>query len=126
MKKLSDNDLDKALRAQDPGATMRDAEDFWSDFKGRARMRAQEAPVGRTPVPVGRWAMAGACSALVLILAVVYMFGPMQTEAVAGVIKSVEVVATHSAVLVIDDEADDYAMVWVVDMEMDAENGGGA
>lgn len=124
MKKRSDNEIDAALKAQRTDTPIREKEEFWSDFSARASLRTRELP--RTPpLPfptILRWAATAAC-----VIIAIGWFGVRMIQPGAGGdpsrIESVEVMATHSAVMIIDDEPTESVILWVVDME---ENGGGA
>lgn len=106
---------------------MPDARTFWGDFRARARLRPQEetVPVGARPVPALRWAVAAAC-VLVMAAWVVVHHGPTAVSRPGASIKSLEVVASHSAVLIMSDEPSEATILWVVDMEIDDINGGSA
>jgi hypothetical protein len=122
MKKLPWKDIKEELANQRGGPPMRKAGDFWSDFKARVRLhpRLQPEPARAFP-PVARWALATACATIVvswLFLAGV----PGRAAPEKSRINSVEVVASHSAVLIMEDEPSDSTILWVVDMDID--NGG--
>ena len=93
---------------------------FWSDFRARARLRVQEEPEARvaTPALALRWAAAATCALLVAASAV---WIPQRLAAGrtggGGVVRSLEVVAPHSAVMIMQDEASRGTIVWVVDMQ---------
>lgn len=121
--KTNDKDLNEALAAQRPETGPRPAEEFWSDFKARARLRPQDAPQTQRSRPVFVWAAPLACAALLLVAVGTYMLSPALAPA-GDAIKSYEVIASHSAVLIMEDKDDDIAILWVVDMESDTGNGG--
>jgi len=119
--KVSDNKLDQALARQKPGVEPRPADEFWADFKARARLRTQDAPA--RPRQALAWVTPLACAAALVLAVGVYMLSPPR-DINGDVIKSVEVVASHSAVFIMEDKESKSAIVWIVDMETDPGNGG--
>ncbi len=101
------------------------AEAFWEDFRARARLRNQEEPGTVKPVLApwrSRWAWVGTCAALLLaFLGMRFLGGGAVAE--ASQINSVEVVASHSGVLIMTDESSQSAILWIVDMEDGEEDG---
>jgi len=110
------------MQADDPASRMPDSETFWTDFKARARLHPQETVERvRMPHAIG-WVVAAACG-----LAMVAGLFLHQRPAGGGedsVIKSVEVVASHAAVVIMKDEPTHSTILWVVDMDADGENRG--
>jgi len=97
-------------------------DEFWSDFKSRARMYPQAAPARMWIAPLFfRRAIAAGCMVMALVGISYYWLSEAVVEATQ--IQSVEVIASHSAVLIMEGESSDGAILWVVDME--ADGGGG-
>jgi hypothetical protein len=118
MKPISWTRIKEALRqVPPPMVSPAPAAEFWADFKARARMYPPLAPAPEfVPNPlVMRWAMAAAA---VLVLAGVLVGGALLRGGNGGgtVIKSLDVVASHSAVLIMSDEAPHATILWIADM----------
>lgn len=123
MKRVSRQDVDKALEAQRATGTCRQADDFWADFKPRASLRAQETPVPRRPAVTARWALVGACAALLVLAAAgVAPFVSGRGRPV-GAIRSVEVAGAHQAVLIMEDGSTGSTVLWILGMNGDEPNG---
>jgi len=98
---------------------------FWEDFRARARLRRQEEPANTRPLVIpwrNKWAWVGTCAALLLAFLGIHMMDG-GAVAQASQINSVEVVASHSGVLIMTDESSQSAILWIVDMEAGEENG---
>jgi len=142
MKKLSTEQIRTGLRK--PGAApVPGADEFWSDFKARARLRNQEQPVEAPVMSIsGGWAMAlAACAVLTLAGYGLVLFlggseprapeiqaaesrAPEIQDRELSSVKSLDVEVAHSAVLVMNDELDQGTIVWIVDMQTDDNNEG--
>ncbi|MFC1453436.1 hypothetical protein ACFLSJ_08855 [Verrucomicrobiota bacterium] len=113
-----------ALRDSRADAAMSDASDFWPEFRARAGLRSRDTVV----VPVhsrapARWAVAAAC--VVLVAALTFFTVDLRASAAPlSSIKSLEVIASHSAVLIMNDEPSDSTILWIVGMELGEEQGG--
>ena len=90
--------------------------DFWSDFKKRLEIYPQVIPAKVEIAPVFfRRAIAAGCMTLALMgISYYWMLDPLKE---ITQIQSVDVVASHSAVLILEDEAGDGTILWVVDMK---------
>jgi len=100
-------------------------EAFWEDFRAHARLRNQEEPEAAKPVVApwrSRWAWVGTCAAVLLAVFGIRFLGG-DAVAQASQINSVEVVASHSGVLIMTDESSHSAILWIVDMEAGEEDG---
>jgi hypothetical protein len=64
-----------------------------------------------------RWGLATTCAAA--LLAVVVTQGGLGSTEGGSHIKSLEVVASHSAVMIIEDEPTESTILWIVDMSLD-------
>ena len=100
------------------------AGEFWVDFKARARLHPQHVPANDA-VPrlvVFRWALAAAS---VLVLGGLFLSGHILRPGGSGepgtTIKSLEVVASHSAVLIMNDDKQRATILWIADMDSDAD-----
>jgi len=120
MKKTSWNRIREILGRASTPPPRTEAQAFWADFKMRARMYPQREPAAALPprrMPVLRWALAAA--ACVLVVAGFFMARPFERRQVAArgnVINSLEVIATHSAVLIMNDDTEPATIVWVAGM----------
>ena len=110
-------DAFKTLGQTTSPQTNRESHEFWSDFRARARYRVQEQAPQWSWFPVmPRWALALASMALLLsIVGVVSLRGP--SMAVTNQINSLEVVASHGGVLIMEDESSHGTIVWIMDLE---------
>ncbi len=128
MKTAKRNEMEALVRASAPDSALRPAADFWDDFRARARLRArEETPASedggaRIRLPLWRWA-AAACVAGLMAGAFLLLTSPAPALGGEGSsFHSVDVLATHSAVMILEDARGDSAVLWVVDMTI--ENGG--
>ena len=116
-------DIDKALSEQRIDRRMADSDGFWEDFRAHAKLRSQESAVS---APSGtyawRWGLASACAVLVVMVAGLRIL-PGIGEETTGTIKSIDVTAAHSAVMILDDENSESTILWIVEMDTDDENG---
>jgi len=115
---MKQSDIERALsRMTTPPA--RDREDFWSDFRARARLHPQWHPVRESALPrLAPW-LAFVCTVLVAAL-VLFPFG--NGESKASEVLSVDILAQHSGVMIMNEEASQGTILWVCDME--TETGG--
>jgi hypothetical protein len=123
MKKMPWKEVRRELGDLRPGGEPREAAAFWADFKARARLHPQHEPA--RPAwgwPMPRWALAAACALVLVCGAGVYMGTPVQA-AELSTINSVEIVASHGGVLIMDDEASQSTILWIVDMDCDGDAG---
>jgi len=116
--KVSWNDVEAGLRKQRASAPARDPGSFEEDFKARARLVRQEVPEGAgTPgIPFLRWGLAS--FALVLVLAVTVVLWPVHSALVTQV-KSLNILAPYSGVIIMNDEGGQGTVVWITDMDME-------
>jgi hypothetical protein len=121
MNKVSWSDVEAGLREHRPSGAIRDAGTFGADFKARARLVRQEAPeeAGTPWTPLLRWGTAS--FAAVMVLAVAVLFWPVH-ESLMTQVKSLNILAPHSGVIIMNDEGGQGTVVWITDMEI---NGGG-
>ena len=124
MKNESWQDIEAALRAAGDDVPVRDADEFWHDFKARLKdddVRNEPAPAPVLMFPT--WMKAVACAGI--IVAAVALLSPPETPTVtdAGLseVKALDVAAAHSAVMIMTDEASQGTIVWVHGMELNLE-----
>lgn len=119
MKPVSWKKVESGLEQLEAPKPPTPAAEFWADFKARARMAPQQsAEPAVHPALAMRWALAAAC---VLVLAGVTVGGFFMRPGPVGgtAIESLEVVASHTAVLIMNDESKPGTILWVVDMDDD-------
>lgn len=113
----------EAELAKRPAATQRPArgrDEFWSDFAARARLVRQEEPAAAMPAfPRLRWAYAAAVAVLVVGLAVWFPFRKAEPVA-ANPIRSFEVIAPHTGVIIMEDEQDRGTILWVTGLNLNS------
>ena len=107
-----------ALRHRAVGARMPEAPVFWSDFQARARMVRQAEPIARG-IPGGapfwiKYAVGLAATGLVVIGLLAW---PAHPAVAANEVKSLDVMASHSGVIIMDDVAAKGTVVWIADLQ---------
>ncbi len=121
MNRLSGKQIAKSMSNDQVHRRMRSADDFWSDFRARARLRPQEdaqPAAGRALSWGWRWGLASGFAAVLVCLAFLRGIPQAQTSP-AACINSLEVVASHSAVVIMGDEPSESTILWIVDMSLD-------
>jgi hypothetical protein len=117
----------RAIREQigrgSPRGEMTPAGAFWDDFRARARLHPQHEPETRVLPVVLRWGLATACAALA-VMAAAYVLTPGSSAGLAEV-KSVRVMAPHSAVLIMDNERAQSTILWISGMTAEKTQGEG-
>jgi len=119
------NDLSRELRATPQATSHRPADDFWTDFKARARLHPQSVPEAVTrPTPYARWSLAAA-TALVLVAATLttLLRSPTMPAEKGDTVRSVRVDVAHKGVMIMEDQPSRATIVWVVDMDAAASQG---
>lgn len=110
------NELKTALRrTPSPTAAMPAADVFWDEFRARARLCNQEPPAAAERGARAMWprwvvAASGVVAVTVLILVT---FATNQAQAFHNPIKSYEVLAPHSAVIIMTDDQRSGTILWV-------------
>ena len=124
MKKHSHNDIEEGLAKQVPDVEMTPSDEFWPDFKARAKMRTQEAPDENRSRPAFLpWATAAACTVILLVSSIVLLLNVEKTTELKNTsVTSLDVMAPHSAVIIMNDDQGDGTVVWIVDMETNGDN----
>jgi hypothetical protein len=123
MSRVSWREIRQRLRAEVP-PPQSDAGAFWSDFRAHARLVPQIGP-DREPALAGRlmawWRLAPLAATLAILLAVaLHARGPA-----ANRLRFLEVFASHTGVIMMDDEQRHGTILWVAGLEPDAGGGGG-
>ena len=97
---------------------MRPRAEFWADFRARARMtpqtQAEEAP-SRAWMP--RWGYAVTAVAAMVLVAGLAVWFPSR-KAPLNPIRSFEVVAPHTGVIIMEDQKDRGTILWVTGMNL--------
>jgi hypothetical protein len=134
MKKMTQTDIEQALAGLKPSDKMADRKQFWSGFRTRAEQQGTGEPASVTlrkqgrahpliHIPaIPRWALVAACVMIAVLAGTTRLLQPLKTDLAASV-GSWEVLAPHSAVVVINDEATHSTIMWIVDMTTDNTNG---
>lgn len=116
MKNASWNELKTALRqTPSPTAAMPAADVFWDEFRARARLCNQERPAAAqraARVMWPRWVAAATGVAAVFAFLLV-TFSARQAQAFRNPIKSYQVLAPHSAVIIMTDDQRAGTILWV-------------
>ncbi|MEI8139589.1 MAG: hypothetical protein WCI03_06955 [bacterium] len=119
MKKNSWSEIEEGLRSQKAPPPQNDAESFQLDFKARASLMRQDSASPAAAFawfPVLSWRIGIATAAAVLIAGLVLW--PASSTLVTQV-KSLQVLAPHSGVIIMTDEDNPGTVVWVTDLESD-------
>ena len=117
------SEIEKTLENRSVVDRLPDADSFWENFRAHAKLRFQESvdPVPRRTY-AWRWGLASACAVFVVVLAGLHML-PGTADEMTGTIKSFEINAEYSAIMILDDEDSDSAILWVVNMDTGTDNG---
>lgn len=105
------------------------ANEFWTDFRARARLRAQDRPATMPPaLPLfRRWAIASAGALTVaLLLLTGILVSSRGTTGGFSQMDSLQVDAPYSGVLMMNDEDTQSTTVWILDMDTGDAKGDGA
>jgi len=108
---MKQNDLDRAFESLRDPVEMKGRDEFWDDFRARARLVSREPgeTAVREPERFWRWSVAATVAAAA-VLGVLFL--PVGVP--AGIrIESLDVVAQHSAVFILDDTMEDGTIVWI-------------
>lgn len=126
MSKSSWEQIEGGLRSHKPLAPKNDAESFRADFKARAALMRQDtaddAPSGM--LAVLNWRYAGAMAAVLLFVGFIGYFAWPSSSLLVTQVKSLQVLAPHSGVIIMTDEDNPGTVVWVTDLEPDNEGKG--
>ena len=104
--------FDEMVREMGSAPAMPPGEAFWSDFRARARLRAQMAPPSPA-VTALRWAAMASPLAAAAVLMLVLRAAPGAWAATDTEINSLEVETAHRAVFIMNDEPTRSTIVWV-------------
>ncbi len=116
MNKSSWKQIEADLRLRKAPPPLTDAESFKQDFKARAALMRQEPIEKQAQVswPLWNWRYAGAALAICLLAGLYFL--PSSSSLVTQV-KSLQVFAPHSGVIIMTDENNSGTVVWVTDLE---------
>lgn len=123
MKKLNTEQIRDLIARRHVGPVP-DAGSFWSDFKARAQLMNQDQQVAEPMFffSVKRWMLATACAALLALLGGLFLSrSPGGASPESDM--TLNVIAGHSAVLMIEDEPSQSTIVWIVDMKAGDDDG---
>lgn len=110
-------EIDAVLAGMAPKQAMRSREEFWEDFRARARMTMQEAPLPQQSWVASVWFKPALGMALVLAAAAGFFLLPDGARAQETQIKSLEVVAFHRAVFIMKDDEQGGTVAWITELE---------
>jgi hypothetical protein len=113
MNELRWKDVSEGLRRQGVAPQAPGREDFWSDFRARARMVRQDGLGAPAPAHPWRWAAAAATTAAAMAV-IVFAWLPAR-PVVTGMseIKSLEVIAPHSGMIIMNDDSGRGTILWI-------------
>ena len=117
MKPLSWQEVREGLAQQGVTRPARNAGDFWSDFKARARLTVQEDVALNEVRRIPWFRLAYATAAVVVVAAIGLLLLPTQGLPVGNRIKSLEVIASHSGVIIMNDNKAGGTILWISDLK---------
>lgn len=98
--------------------------EFWSEFRMRAALMPQTQPVAAgLRFSVLRWAALAAAASVLLAAGIFYVHLNVPRRTELSRVISVQVVAPHSALLIMSDEDVQSTLVWVVDLAENSTTG---
>jgi hypothetical protein len=100
---------------------VRDAGEFWTDFKAHASLRNQDVPVKTGPSAVSLWTSGLATAAAMLVIG---FFVLTASSVSATQLRFIDVKSDHSAVMILTSDPEDGTVVWIEGMTADDPNGG--
>lgn len=123
MNKGSWMEIESGLKSRKTPAPPSDVESFQQDFKARASLMRQDSAEQSVFVrfPVLSWPFVVPAAAALLIAGLVMWPSP---TALVTQIKSLQVFAPHSSVIIMVDEKEPGTVVWVTDLESGDGNAG--
>lgn len=113
------------LRTSGSGAGPRAAADFWADFKARAKLVPQldEAAVPSRASHAMLW-WRSSLAAAAAVLAVVALYSPLHRTPTDNDIQALEIVASHTGIIIMSDSTVKGTIVWITGMAPEARQGG--
>ena len=111
---MKTHELRDAIQRMDAPA-IRGHEDFWSDFRARARLHPQHEPAPQSALPrMAPWLLAACTAALVAVFVFV---PPGRQTGPTSEILAVDVLARHSGVMIMNEDDSQGTILWICDME---------
>jgi hypothetical protein len=123
MKTARWSEVRERLRAYPTGREPPGRDAFWSDFKARARMTPQAAPEPE-PAAWRRLAPRYGIGLAAVAAALMAVFMLPQASPLGNRIRSLEVVASHTGVMILNDSASKGTILWVTGLEPGSGGGG--
>ncbi len=106
------NGVKDHLRAREGAPPPAPREVFWEDFRARARLVRQDGLGVPAAAHPWRWVYAGAAAVAMVAIAIIAM--PWRTMPTSpSAIKSLEVVAPHSGVIIMNDDSGRGTILWI-------------
>lgn len=112
MNELRWKDVSENLRRHGAVPRAAEPETFWSDFRARARMVRQDSPVAPAPAHPWRWVTA-ATAAAAMVVAGLVLLPARPAVAAMSEITSLEVVAPHSGMIIMNDDSGHGTILWI-------------
>ncbi|MEI6562784.1 MAG: hypothetical protein WCO42_00595 [bacterium] len=117
MSQVSWKEVETGLRGRRAPVSQNDAESFRQDFKARVSLMRQDSAEEERVVPLSpflKWSYATAALAAMAIIGLVLW---PSRDTMLTQIKSLQVLAPHSGVIIMNDEDGRGTVVWITDME---------
>ena len=125
MHRMPWSEVKQRLHGAPAGRGSKDREEFWADFKARARCVRQAQPETLPGLSWRalslRWS-AGLTAVAAILLAVLLL--PHGGTVAGNRIRSLQVIASHTGVMILNDTSGKGTILWVAGLETGAPNGG--
>jgi len=114
--------IEDLLKQRVPAEPLRASDDFWDDFRARARMYSQDRSVRTIGRLISIWSTGVGFATALAVGAFIFFFGGSQVRATE--VQYIDVEAPHSAVMILTNEGSEGTLVWIEGMS--TEKGGGS
>ena len=114
------NKIEQELEEYTAVTGTRDEESFWREFKNRAVDVGQNTSTDVAPgLRLVTWLKVAACIALASSILVLTLSKDNDVPVVRNKIKNLEVFASYSAMIILDDDKSEGTIVWLTDLTND-------
>ena len=121
MNKSTWNKIEAELKKCNVGPDLREKESFWKEFKTRSSAIEQEKTIRPPIMPLfntSAWIKAAAFVAVAAILSVFIVTQRAKEQIfVKNTVKNIEVFASYSAMIILEDDRSDSTIIWLADLD---------
>ena len=113
------NRIETELKNYEDIPLIQDKKIFWKEFEKKSAGIEREIPQNARPIllfKANTWIKAAACLAFCALISFWILVPAMKKPLVKNKIKSIEVFASYSAMIILDDEKGDSTIVWLADL----------